>query len=47
MSKETKIVCPKCGAEINVLDVTKNQLKEREKELTFKEKLALWIWETL
>ncbi len=46
MIKETKIICPKCGVEINISDAIKNQSKE-EKKLTFKDKLALWIWENL
>lgn len=44
MLKENKIICPKCGTEINISDATKNQLNEEKKELTFKDKLAKFIY---
>ena len=43
MLKENKIICPKCGKEINVSDATKNQLNEKKKP-TFKDKLAKFIY---
>ena len=46
MERENKVICPKCGTEINISDVTKNQSKG-EKKLTFKEKFAKWAYENL
>jgi len=41
MSKENKITCPKCGTEINISDVMKNQLEEEFKSKLEKEKSKL------